>query len=176
MMGLSSTGCASPVRVRVLFAALLFFSLSTAALSARAQERCPWINAATAAGAMDASVTVTVTHPNGKPTDGLCEFTHKQGSDSRQLRVQVEVMAEPAQSFSSYLARCGADATPLTAIGNEAVVCTVAAKNAQAEQVIGRVRDQAFVILLRSNDKSLAESTLRDRARRVAEIVAGNLF
>jgi hypothetical protein len=162
-------------RFRFFFAALFLLSLFVASAS-RAQERCPWLNAATAAGALDAGVTMTVTHPTGKPTDAVCEFTHKQGSDSRQVRVQVEVMADPAAGFSSYLTRCGADATPLKAIGNEAVVCSVPVKNAQAEQVVGRVRDQAFIVLLRSNDKSVAISTLRDRVGRIAEIVAGNLF
>jgi hypothetical protein len=172
-----SRACPSLVPIHVwLLALLLLFALFTTAPSSRAQERCPWLNAATAAGALDADVNMTVTHPIGKPTDAVCEFTHKQGSDSRQLRVQVEVMADPASSFSSYLARCGADATPLKAIGNEAVVCSVTVKNAQAEQVVGRVRDQAFIILLRSSDKSIAESTLRDRVRRIAETVSGNLF
>jgi hypothetical protein len=162
--------------VHFLVFAMFLFSLFSIAPSSRAQEHCPWLNAATAAGAVDAAVTVTVTRPTGKSTDAVCEFTHRQGSDSRQLRVQVEVMTDPSASFSSYLARCGTGATPLKAIGNEAVVCSVPVKNAQAEQVVGRVRDQAFIILLRSNDKSIAESTLRDRVRRIAETVAGNLF
>jgi hypothetical protein len=166
-----------PARARFpfFFAALFLLSLFGSS-SSHAQERCPWLNAATAAGALDASVTMTVSHPTGKPTDAVCEFTHKQGSDSRQLRVSVEVMPDPAASFASYLARCGADATPLKAIGNEAVLCDITVKNALAEQVVGRVRDQAFIIFIRSNDKSIADTTLRDRARRIAEIVSGNLF
>jgi hypothetical protein len=160
----------------LVLSCLVFFLFLFAPLSTHAQEHCPWLNAATAAGALDASVTMTVSRTAGKPTDAVCEFTHKQGSDSRQLRIAVEVMPDPATFFGSYLARCGADAAPLKAIGNEAVVCSVTARNALAEQVVGRVRDQAFVILIRSNDKSLSDTTLRDRARRIAEQVAGNLF
>jgi hypothetical protein len=153
----------------------LFIFLGSA-LPVSAQERCPWLNAATAAGALDSAVTMTVSHPAGKPGESVCDFSHKPGPAVRQIRITVEVMADPAVSFASYLARCGAGATPLKAVGNEAITCPVAEKNVLAEQVIGRVRDQAFVILIRSNDKDLADTTLHDRARRIAEQVAGNLF
>lgn len=159
-----------------LFVGAAFLALLFAAAPARAQERCPWLNAATASGALDSPVTMTISHPTGKPGDGVCDFSLKHGSDVRQIRITVEVMADPAVSFASYLARCGADATPLKAIGNQAVTCSIAEKNVLAEQVVGRVRDQAFIILIRSNDKSLADTTLRDRARRIAEQVSGNLF
>lgn len=146
--------------------------------SAQAQEHCPWLNAATAGAALEANVTVTVSvsHPDDKSTVGVCDFIRKQGSDLWQIRITVETMPDPAASFSTYLSRCGVQAKPLKTIGNEAVVCDMPEKGVIVEQVIGRVRDQAFIVLMRSGDKSVSESALRDRIDRVAEQVAGNLF
>jgi hypothetical protein len=168
-------GNASRAARLFLFATMLVALLFTVP-SSRAQERCPWLNAATAAGILDASVSAVVTHPTGKSGEGLCEFLHKQNGDVREVRVTVELMGDPASSFPSYLARCGSDAKPLKAIGNEAVTCSVQAKAGLAQQVIGRVRNQAFIVYIHSTDKSLDDDAIAERARRIAELVAGNLF
>jgi hypothetical protein len=42
--------------------------------------------------------------------------------------------------------------------------------------VVGRVRNRAFIVLLSTSDSSMTQSSLREKARRVAEQVAGNLF
>jgi hypothetical protein len=63
------------------------------------------------------------------------------------------------------------------AIGNEAVVCGVAAavRGGVAEQVVGRVRERAFVVSI-SAGVGTDQATLRETTLRVAEMVAGFLF
>lgn len=67
------------------------------------------------------------------------------------------------------MARCVSAAVPLKAIGNEAFACTGAGK----ELAIGRVRDQIFVITIVTGDKP---DVLREKVRKAAEQVAGNLY
>jgi len=86
-------------------------------------------------------------------------------------------MNDPASEFARFAARCGAHADPLKAIGNEAAACSLNGKGAELlEQVVGRVRERAFVIRLSVNDSSLTQSMLREKCRKAAELVAGNLF
>lgn len=143
-----------------------------------AKETCPWLNEATAAGFLGASVTSVVTHPASNKDDATCEFTHQDKSEITVLRIEVETMrAAPATAFASYAARCGSDATPLAAIGNEAIVCSLSGRKKQiSDEVIGRVRDRAFTVRVSSTAESLDHSALRLRARKVAEQVAGFLF
>lgn len=75
-------------------------------------------------------------------------------------------MHSPATEFAAFLAKCGSDAKPLKGIGNEAVTCSLPRKGAR---VVGRVRDQAFVV-------SLSPAEKQDSINKAAEIVAGNLF
>jgi hypothetical protein len=141
------------------------------------KESCPWLNEATAAGILEGSVTVAVTHNNSNKEDASCEFIRQQKSVATVLRIEVATMTESAGTFASYAARCGSNGTPLKAIGNEAVVCSVEVKKRQVgEQVVGRVRNRAFIVSVSSNADSAESSELREKARRVAEQVAGFLF
>jgi hypothetical protein len=134
-----------------------------------AQQKCPWLNAATAAGVLGGTVKATIT-----PT--ACEFVRNEGSSESALRIEVEDIAGPAE-FASRAAKCGSGAAPLKAIGNEALACTFAdKKDLMAEQVVGRVRNQAFLVRLSINNRSVTAAALRERARKVAEQVAGFLF
>jgi hypothetical protein len=143
----------------------------------RAKETCPWLNEATAAGFLDASVTSVVTHSEKNKDDANCEFTHGDGSQVIVLRIEVETMSEPTSAFASYKARCGSDAAPLHAIGNEAIVCSLNENKKEiSEQVVGRVRDRAFIVKITSNEKSDDRDGLRKTASRIAEQVAGILF
>jgi hypothetical protein len=172
----------------------------------RADDVCLWLNAATAGGVLGGAVTATVSRvnanlsnpatPNAKssagPTsanpsnegyaskgldDADCVFVRQPDPAAGGLQIDVRTMSEPRKEFSAYAARCGAHATPLKAIGNEAAACTVSEKAGQiSEQVVGRVRDRAFVVRLSINDSSMTQSLLREKARKVAEQVAGNLF
>jgi len=121
----------------------------------RAETLCPWLNAATAAGILGGAVTSSA-------SPAVCEFVRPQST------LHIEVRKKPA----AVAAKCESKATPLKAIGNEAVECS---PSPTQEMVIGRVRDQRFVVWIRTSDSSL-KTTLQDRTRKVAEQVAGNLF
>jgi hypothetical protein len=126
---------------------------------AAAEGACPWLNAATAGGVLGGEVQVTV-------TPAACEFVRPHAS----LRIEVTPVSTPH-------ANCGSDAEPLKAIGNEAVACSYRDKSAwMFEQIIGRVRDQVFLVRLGSDDRSDVARTLREKVRAVAEAVAGILY
>jgi hypothetical protein len=155
----------------VLFLTLSFCMPATCA----ANENCPWLNAATAAGALKGSVTFTVTHSNEDKQEATCEFIHKEGEVLTSLRIEVDTMKDPDREFASYRAKCQRDATPLRAIGNEALVCNLRKKNELSEQVVSRVRERAFVVSVSSNIPADA-GELREKAQKIAEQVAGFLF
>jgi hypothetical protein len=104
---------------------------------------CPWLNRATAAGFL-----------GGPVTQVSCSFS----------RGSVELRIETGRDFESYASTCRSDAVPLKAIGSEAIAC----RGEAWEQVVGRVRDQAFLVRITTND--------REKVRKVAEMVAGSMF
>ncbi|HLM97942.1 MAG TPA: hypothetical protein VK335_01585 [Bryobacteraceae bacterium] len=134
-----------------------------------AEVKCPWLNAATAAGVLGGAVTANV-------TQGTCEFVRRDDSSKSALRIEVDTLATPRE-FASRAAQCGSGAEALKAIGNEAVACTHSGKQGQiAEQVVGRVRNQAFLVRVSTDDRGATPAGLREKARKVAEQVAGFLF
>jgi hypothetical protein len=112
--------------------------------------------------------------------DGVCEFSRQQGALIHHLRISVDIMTEIPKQFPTYLAQCRSKAMPLPAVGNEAVMCSIQGKgNKYAESVVGRVRDQAFVVSVTSsvqNDPSMTQEMRREKVNLVAEQVAGILF
>jgi hypothetical protein len=190
--------------MRTLRPILLIVFFSFPALC-RAEESCLWLNAATAGGVLGGAVTATVSpakaHPPKVQTanaksgagplsadpevagyagtgmdDSDCAF-FRQPPIAGALHIAVRTMSAPAKDFASYKARCGPHAVPLKAIGNEAFACTLNEKTGQrSEQVVGRVRERSFVIRLSIADPSMTQSLLREKAQKVAEIVAGNMF
>jgi hypothetical protein len=158
--------------LRILFLALAFSLPAVCQTS----ENCPWLNAATAAGALKGSVTFTVTRSGTNNADATCEFTHQEGAALISLRIQVDTMKNPAREFAPYSAKCGPNAAPLRAIGNEALVCSLRGKNQFSEQVVSRVRERAFIVKITSNLAPTRESDLRERTQKIAEQVAGFLF
>jgi hypothetical protein len=149
---------------------LLLFAFCLCAAKA-AEPICPWLNAATAGGFLQGSVHVAVTK-NGD--DVTCEFTRDTSAD--KLRIEVVAMGPSREELAAYKAQCDASPTPLRAIGNEAVACGVAAKKEEtAEQVVGRVRTQAFLVRFTAG-VAVSHATLREKATKVAEQVAGILF
>jgi hypothetical protein len=123
------------------------------AAAGRAENSCPFLNAATADGVLGGEVA---SHVSGD----TCIFTR----NSSELRIEVQTVRLP------YKPNCSPSPTPLNAIGNEAVAC----EKPGSDQVAGRVRDRAFYVRLTSND--LSRTALREKARSVAEQVAGILF
>ena len=142
------------------------------------QTKCPWINEATARGILIGPVTLTAKVSDRG--DGVCEFSRQQGASVYQLRVSVNIMTDIPKQFPTYLAQCLPNSTPLRAIGNEAVMCSTRGTGDQsAEKVVGRVRDQAFLVSVSSsvqNDPSMTHEMRREKANLMAEQVAGILF
>jgi hypothetical protein len=142
------------------------------------QTKCPWINEATARGILGGPVTLTA-----KVSDqgaGVCEYSRQQGAVVHRLRVSVDIMTDIPKQFPTYLAQCPPKSPPLRAIGNEAVMCSIQGKGEpSSERVVGRVRDQAFVVSVSSSvqdDPSMTQEMRREKANLVAEQVAGILF
>ena len=134
-----------------------------------AAETCPWLNAATAGGFLGGTTTVNVMHENANRDDAACAFT----SATSELRIGVETMDPPHSQYIKQAEQCGGDAMPLKAIGNEAVVCS---PHPHTARVVGRVRNRIFTILINTSDPSTTADLLREKARAIAEQVAGILF
>jgi hypothetical protein len=142
--------------------AILAIAICLPAMAA-AEERCPWLNAATAGGFLGGTVRATVTSTS-------CEFVRQYSGHEATLRIEAGPVSAPH-------AQCGSGAVALKAIGNEASACPYQGKQGWiAEQVVGRVRDQAFLVRIGSNDPSADAKVLLEKARSVAEQVAGFLF
>lgn len=155
----------------------LFLSIALLPSICRAENRCPWINKATAFGALGTTEdAATASVPEISTT--ACTFVYHDGDITRELRVTVEQTNDWEKTFNAYQARCGRDKSPLRAIGNEAVMCAANQKG-QGEEVIGRVRDNVFTINVSTtakNDSSMPREVLVQKAGLVAEQVSGNLF
>jgi hypothetical protein len=143
-----------------------------------AQTKCPWLNEATARGILAGPVALTVRLDDQGA--GVCKFTRQQGSAIHELRISVDLMTDIPKQFLTHLAQCPPKSPPLPATGNEAVTCTTHTKETHyAELVVGRVRNQAFVVSISStiqDDPSLTQAERRDKANQIAEQVAGILF
>jgi hypothetical protein len=143
-----------------------------------AQVKCPWLTEATARGILGGTVTVQVNLKDGR--NGVCNFARQQGAVAVELRIAVNVMSNIPRQFPTYVAQCPAKSASLPAIGNEAVICSVEDKgNGYAEKVVGRVRDQAFVVSVNattSDDPAMTQKMRREKTQLAAEQVAGILF
>ncbi len=163
-----------------------------------AQARCPWLNAATAAGVLGGDVQMAVTAPADPGTgtgvgaarypdqvrmdrfDVTCDFTRKVATSVYTLSIAVKTMSDPTKDFGSFLAQCTGPTVALKGIGNEAIQCVMKDNpHAGYEQVIARVRDRAFVLTIHREAKTPTTADhdeLSDETRNVAEQVAGSLF
>jgi len=164
--------------LRRLDLALLAVCLIGAPAGAHAANNCAWLNEATAGGLLGGDAVGEVSEAAGQPT--VCTFTEKDTGVVRTLRITVEIAADSHARMGEIAQGCGADAVPLTAIGNEALVCAADDRKAGlGERVVGRVRDQVFTITIASslkNDPLLTRDVLKSKIYTAAEQVAGNLF
>jgi hypothetical protein len=161
-----------------LLGALVLFCVPS---RSEAKDSCPWINEATASGALDGAVTMTVARPgmSKDPDEATCVFLRQSGATGIELRIEVETLRGAPSEYAVYAERCGPDGTALRAIGNEAVMCSYTDKKRKkwvAEQVVGRVRDHAFTVRVSSGAASPDRSVLREKAQKMAEQLAGFLF
>jgi hypothetical protein len=140
---------------------------------------CPWLNVATATGVLRTAESgpMATLAQGGKPA---CDFTYHDATASRELKITVELVKDPQQAMTAYQARCGSSATPVRAIGNEAVTCAVDSKGkSYGQQVIGVVRDQIFTVTVLTsakNDPAMPREALEEKSRNISEQVAGALF
>jgi hypothetical protein len=161
---------------------LLVMGVGCLALPAvsHATNNCPWINEATAGGLLGGDAVGMKTDAAAADQPTVCTFTQQGAGVMRTLRLTVEIAAQPHVRMGAIAQVCGADASPIKAIGNEALVCTADdRKGGVGERVVGRVRDQVFTITIVSSlkvDPILNREALKAKIYTAAEQVAGNLF
>jgi len=140
---------------------------------------CPWLNVATATGVLRSaeSGSMAILAEGSKPA---CDFTYHDATASRELKITVEEVQDAHQAMAAYQARCSSSATPLRAIGNEAVTCAMDSKGrSYGQKVIGVVRDQIFTITLTTSarkDPTMQRKALEEKSQNISEQVAGALF
>lgn len=143
-----------------------------------AANSCPWVNDATAFGALSADASPAA--EQSQVTASTCIFTYREQSESLELRITVEQKEDAAQAFSMKKAQCGSDMKSLPSLGNEAILCAAnEADHICAEQIIGRVRDQIFTVILTANvegGQATPREAFKQSVRTIAEQVSGNLF
>jgi hypothetical protein len=159
--------------------ASLAAACATANVQARAQDaHCAWLNEATASGILNGPVTLELeTAPDDR---AICVFTHaKSAKDYSALRIMVQPLADVEKAIPAHKSMCTSRPTAVKAIGNEAISCSADVGYSRGEQVIGRVRDRLFVVTVSSTmakDPAMTRQLLRDKARMIAEQLAGALF
>jgi hypothetical protein len=142
-----------------------------AAALAQSPQVCPWLNAGTAAKILGSEVTATI-HSDSN-WSGSCRYV-ASGDPAAGIEITVgKTDTHP----------CGSGATPLTGIGNHAVLCSSNnTTDHNIQTVSGQVRDAWFVLVLATSpDKSPAtplQNKTPDQSPIVllAEQVAGNLY
>jgi hypothetical protein len=112
--------------------------------------------------------------------DATCHFTRRQDASNLTLTIDVHTMTLPSKDFPTYLAQCGGTLLPVKAVGNEAFQCVSKGSSTNGEeQVIGRVRDRAFILTVNANSTrqpAPAKAGLSQETRNLSEQIAGALF
>jgi hypothetical protein len=157
-----------------LLAALVFIS----AICRAEEGHCAWLNDATASGVLNGTVTLDLEPAPDDQT--ICAFTNlKTAKDYSTLRIMVQPLKDVTNALASHESLCTSPATALKAIGNEAVSCSADVGYSRGEQVIGRVRDRLFIVTVSStmaHDPLMTRPALKEKAKMIAEQVAGALF
>jgi len=147
--------------------------------SAHATNNCPWINEATVSGLLDGQAVGSFNQGLvGQPA--TCNFVFKTVGGVRMFRISVETVQNAHARVMGMTKACKQPSEVLPAIGNETYVCTTEhGKEAVAELVVGRVRDQVFTISISTTGKGnlmLSTQDLKSRISTASEQVSGNLF
>jgi hypothetical protein len=144
----------------------------------RAEGHCAWLNDATASGLLNGIVTLDL--QTAADDQNICVFTYQRSAiDYASLRIMVQPLKNTADAIKSHESLCTSVAVSLKAVGNEAASCSADVGYSRGEQVIGRVRDRLFVVTVSSTagqDPAMTRPLLKDKARSIAEQVAGALF
>jgi hypothetical protein len=157
---------------------IMFFELLLLSGNCKAQAHCAWLNDATASGFLNGPVTLDLeTAPDDQ---NICVFTNlKTAKDYSTLRIMVQPLQDVNYAIASHKSLCTSAPVALKAIGNEAVSCSADVGYSRGEQVIGRVRDRLFIVTVSSTiaqDPSATRQQLQEKARTIAEQIAGALF
>ncbi len=152
--------------------------VSVSAIGQAQEGHCAWLNDATASGVLNGPVTLDLETAPGDQT--ICVFTNlKTAKDYSALRIMVQPLTDVTKAIVSRESICTSPAAALKAIGNEAVSCSADVGYSRGEQVIGRVRDRLFIVTVSSTmaqDPSMTRPLLKEKARMIAEQLAGALF
>jgi hypothetical protein len=138
----------------------MWFVLLALAATSIPPSDCTWINTATASGILGGPSHLTL-------SAGVCAWTRDNSDRQAILRVEIVPLASMPSDYDKIRTRCKGAAVDLRALGNEAISCS----DTNSENIIGRVRDQGFVITL-----SGSGAAAKAGVRRAAGQVVGNLF
>ncbi len=155
---------------------------ATVALSVpcRAQNTCPWLNAATASGVLGGQAVEEVSKSGENIETCLFQLQNASSRDSLRISVITAGNAQDAiRELEHYKSHCTSSAVPLKAIGNEAVLCADDKGKFRGEQAIGRVRNSVFTVAIGTDTVRTPAATnhmLAGKAEKVAEQVADAIF
>jgi hypothetical protein len=154
--------------------------LSVLSATCSAQSICPWLNVATASGVLGGAATVEVNATG--ISNGTCVFRLQDGAKKDTLRISVIEANNPESAdkeIKPSKTSCSSSGTPLKGVGNEAVLCAIDTEGSRGEQVVGRVRDRTFTVVISAGpekDPDAKPDPLAEKAEAIAKAVAGALF
>jgi hypothetical protein len=155
-------------------AAILALGMLLSASLCKAQDVCTWVTTATVIDAPDPAVSdVQTAVTNG---GNICTFHYRKADSLYNVQITIHTSSDNSGDMAASEKQCGSDKSALTGIGNEAVLCSTGARE---ERVVGRVRDQIFVVnvsVKAARDSTEMAKSLGDKAMLLAAQVAGNLF
>jgi hypothetical protein len=140
-----------------------------AAALAQSPQVCPWLNVGTAAKILGSEVTATI-HSDSN-WSGSCRYV-----TSGDLAASIEITVGKTDTHP-----CASGATPLTGIGDHAVLCS-SNNTTNIQTVSGQVRDAWFVLVLATSPGKSHAAPLQNKTPDqspivlLAEQVAGNLY
>lgn len=154
---------------------------------AGAQSLCPWLNQATASGALGTDVSMHVTLLRQSPhtannlrPDSVCEFsTHDQRSI---LWIKVTTMRDPKKEYAAAIrSSCPGKSHSLTGVGNQAIACSASSSRGIEDRVVAYVRNR--LMLLRCNRPPMesipwqgSDVTREAGLQTIAEQIAGSMY
>ncbi|MEZ2346736.1 hypothetical protein [Terriglobus sp. RCC_193] len=163
---------------------------------AGAQSLCPWLNQATASGALGVDVTMHVTllpqsphlarlpqssYPVSDPRpNGMCEFTtHDQRST---LRIKVATMTHPKKEYAAAIrSSCPGTSRSLIGVGNQAIACSSPSNGGTEDRVVAYVRNRLMVLRcshppMESVHWQGSDVTSDAVVQAIAEQIAGSMY
>lgn len=163
---------------------------------AGAQSLCPWLNQATASGALGADVTMHVTllpqslhaarspqalYPGSDPRpNGMCEFSTKDQRST--LQITVTAMTNPKKEYAAAIrSSCPGISHPLVGVGDQSIACSSSKDGTVEDRVVAYVRNR--LMLLRCDRASVAtihwqgsDVTSDAVVQAIAEQIAGSMY